>query len=124
MGRVELHSLSAGSSSDGTAPRKLSAGEHDIPDSAAAIFARNEEFHELLGNLNIAVNEYNRIQEHLLDVEAPLIEQELAAIDAHLERGITQLNWNSVMSAAPAGLPYIRARAAPAGSRMSCAFGL
>ena len=85
----------AGSSSDGTAPRKLSAGEHDIPDSAAAIFARNEEFHELLGNLNIAVNEYNRIQEHLLDVEAPLIEQELAAIDAHLERGITQLNWNS-----------------------------
>ncbi|EGD79180.1 outer dynein arm heavy chain beta [Salpingoeca rosetta] len=76
-------------------PMKLKAGNHDIPDSATAIFARNEQFHEVLGNLNIAVTEYNRIQEHLLDVEAPLVEQELAAIDAHLERGINELNWNS-----------------------------
>lgn len=71
------------------------AGSETIPQAAAAMFARGEEFHELLANLNIAVAEYNRIQETVLDVEAPLIEREILAIDAYLESGINQLNWNS-----------------------------
>eukprot|EP00049_Salpingoeca_infusionum_P001275 m.46981 g.46981 ORF g.46981 m.46981 type:complete len:4526 (+) comp10948_c0_seq2:170-13747(+) len=75
---------------------KIVRGETtELPESAAAIFQRNEQFHQQLGNLDIAVTEYNRIQTQLLDVEAPLIDEELAAIDAFLEKGITELNWNA-----------------------------
>jgi dynein heavy chain len=66
-----------------------------LPESATAIFARNEIFRQYLGNLGIAVTEYNRIQSTVLDVEAPLIVRELASIDEDIEKAIDGLNWNS-----------------------------
>ena len=44
-----------------------------LPDEAGAIYAPNEVFRQYLGNLGIAVHEYNKVQTTLLDVEAPLI---------------------------------------------------
>jgi dynein heavy chain len=66
----------------------------EVPQSAADIFARNEKFRQQLGNLDIAVTEYNRIQETVLDVEEPLIRHELEAVDRTLETGLQQYNWN------------------------------
>ena len=66
-----------------------------LPEDAAAIYARNETFRQFLGNLGIAVMEYNRIQTTLLDVEAPLIVRELAELDTKIEKAVAELNWNS-----------------------------
>ena len=66
-----------------------------IPESAAAIFARNEIFRQYLANLDIITCEYNRIMDTVIDVEAPLIDDELKSIDVILEKSIVELNWNS-----------------------------
>ena len=52
------------------------SSDKKIPDSAAAIFARNETFRQLLGNLDITTCEYNRILETVVDVEQPLIHED------------------------------------------------
>jgi dynein heavy chain len=67
----------------------------DLPEDAAAIYARNETFRQFLGNLGIAVAEYNRIQTTLMDVEAPLIIRELNELDISIEKAVCELNWNS-----------------------------
>ena len=67
----------------------------EVPQSAADIFERNEKFRQQLGNLDIAVTEYNRIQETVLDVEEPLIRHELEAVDRTLETGLQQYDWNN-----------------------------
>ena len=66
-----------------------------LPEEAGAIYARNEVFRQYLGNLGIAVHEYNKVQTTLLDVEAPLIVRELAALDVEIEIAVSELNWNS-----------------------------
>jgi len=46
-------------------------------------------------NLDVTVTLYNRVRETILDVEQPLIEGQLRAIDEQLERAISELNWTS-----------------------------
>ena len=46
-------------------------------------------------NLDVTVTLYNRVRETILDVEYPLIEDQLADIDRQLEGAISQLNWTS-----------------------------
>eukprot|EP00041_Stephanoeca_diplocostata_P039521 m.1633795 g.1633795 ORF g.1633795 m.1633795 type:complete len:4492 (+) comp25411_c0_seq1:204-13679(+) len=65
-----------------------------MPESAQAVYARNETFRQWLGNLGIATAEYNRIQATLLDVEAPLIMRELTGIDDTVEAAVARMNWN------------------------------
>eukprot|EP00050_Salpingoeca_kvevrii_P003770 m.233351 g.233351 ORF g.233351 m.233351 type:complete len:4592 (-) comp10879_c0_seq1:411-14186(-) len=74
---------------------EVTANAGEIPKEAAEIYARNETFRQLVGNLDITVTEYNRVQDTLLDVEAPLVQGQLNDIDAIMERAISQLNWNS-----------------------------
>jgi dynein heavy chain len=66
-----------------------------MPDEAQAVYARNETFRQWLGHLGIAVAEYNRTQQSLLDVEAPLLLRELTEIDNKLQNSVNELNWNS-----------------------------
>ncbi|XP_032221173.2 dynein beta chain, ciliary [Nematostella vectensis] len=66
-----------------------------IPESATAIFARNETFHKFCANLDLTVAWYNKVRETLLDVEFPLVESQLVAIDTQLEQAEKSLNWNS-----------------------------
>ena len=46
-------------------------------------------------NLDVTVTLYNRVRSTVLEVEYPLIESQLAAIDQQLERAISELNWTS-----------------------------
>jgi hypothetical protein len=78
---------------------EMTKSSSEIPESAAAIFSRNESFRQQIGNLSIAATEYNRVRQTILPVESPLIAAEMTSIDATLERAISQLNWNSPESA-------------------------
>ena len=67
----------------------------DIPESATTVFARNEEFHKYCANLDLIVAWYNKIRQTVLDVEFPLIEDQLKTIDSQLQQAEKMLNWNS-----------------------------
>ena len=73
----------------------VAAGLKEIPKRAEEIFAKNEVFRQLLGNLNIATTEYNRIKDTMIEVEEPLIRGELAEIDATLEKAVSVYTWVS-----------------------------
>ncbi len=59
------------------------------------MFQNNETYRKYLQNLDVIVALYNSVREGILDVEYPLIEQQLMDIDNQLERAITKLNWTS-----------------------------
>ena len=46
-------------------------------------------------NMDVTVALYNHVRETILDVEYPLIYEQIQAIDAELEKAITELNWTS-----------------------------
>ena len=46
-------------------------------------------------NLDVTVALYNQVRETILDVEYPLVQNQLAEIDTQLERAISQLNWTN-----------------------------
>ena len=69
--------------------------DQPIPESTAAVFSQNETYRKYLQNLDVTVALYNKVKETILDVEEPLIEEQLQKIDAQLERAISELNWTS-----------------------------
>ena len=68
--------------------------EVNVPDAALKIYKRAETFRKQTGNLELIVNIYNGILVTLMDVERPLVDQKLEAVDAALNKGLTTLNWN------------------------------
>lgn len=74
---------------------QLDCPDRVLPESAANVFQQNETYRKYLQNLDVLVALYNSVRETILDVEYPLIEQQLMEIDQQLERAITQLNWTS-----------------------------
>ena len=66
-----------------------------IPESATAVYSRNEEFHKYCANLDLIVAWYNKVRQTVLEVEYPLIEGQLQSIDSQLERAEKDLYWNS-----------------------------
>ena len=66
-----------------------------IPKEAASMFARNEMYRKYLSNLDLTVAWYNKIRESVLDVELPLIADQLHEIDQQLEQALTSLTWAS-----------------------------
>ena len=70
-------------------------GRGDIPDSAAAIYAKNDTLRDYVNNLNLTVHWYNKVRKETLEVEFPLIEQQVAAIDDQLTQALDSLTWNS-----------------------------
>ena len=69
--------------------------DHVIPESAVSVFKNNETYRKYLQNLDVTVALYNKVRETIMEVEYPLIEQQLQDIDQELERAISQLNWTS-----------------------------
>lgn len=67
----------------------------EIPSSASSIFARNDTFFQYVANLDLTVKWYNKVRTTVLEVEFPLIENQLQEIDAQLEKAEKSLNWNS-----------------------------
>uniref|UniRef100_A0A8C4PUN9 Dynein axonemal heavy chain 11 n=1 Tax=Equus asinus asinus TaxID=83772 RepID=A0A8C4PUN9_EQUAS len=65
----------------------------DIPDSALAIFKKRNTILKYIGNLELLVQGYNKLKQTLLEVEYPLIEDELRALDEQLQAVVTSLTW-------------------------------
>jgi dynein heavy chain len=69
--------------------------DESIPEQAAAMFSRNETYRKYLSNLDLTVAWYNKIRDTILDVELPLIADQLQEIDSQLEQALTTLTWDS-----------------------------
>ncbi|XP_047143157.1 dynein beta chain, ciliary isoform X1 [Hydra vulgaris] len=66
-----------------------------IPECALAVFERNNEFNKYCANLDLIVAWYNKVCLTVLDVEYPLIKNQLDVIDRQLKEAEDKLNWNS-----------------------------
>ena len=67
----------------------------DIPADAAELFSKNETFRRFRANLDLTVAWYNKVRTTILEVEYPLIDQQLKDIDAQLEQAEKSLNWTN-----------------------------
>jgi dynein heavy chain len=69
--------------------------DRELPSSAANVFQQSETYRQYLQNLDVVVALYNSVRDTILDVEYPLIEQQLQDIDKQLEKAIAEINWTS-----------------------------
>lgn len=67
----------------------------EVPETAAALYAKNEIYRNWTANLDLIVYRYNNIKTTLIDVEKPLLEDRIERMDMTLLPGINQLIWNS-----------------------------
>jgi dynein heavy chain len=65
------------------------------PDVAVEIYAKAETFRGFIFALETISNTYNSIITGVLDVERPLFEKKIEAIDGEIAIGIEKLNWKS-----------------------------
>lgn len=64
-----------------------------IPEMAAAMFSSREFYRQLVANLELMANWYNKVLKSLLEVEFPLVEKELQNTDLCLRAAEETLNW-------------------------------
>ena len=69
--------------------------DKEIPKSALELHGKAETFRVQIGNLDLIVGKYNQILISMLDVEQPLLQAQLKAIDKVLEKGQKHLTWRS-----------------------------
>lgn len=75
--------------------QRTDSADQSIPESAVAVFTQSETYRKYLQNLDVTVALYNKVKETILEVEEPLIADQLKNIDAQLEKAISELNWTS-----------------------------
>ena len=73
----------------------LIRAQEDIPQSASSIYSKHETLRQYVANLDLTVAWYNKIRTTVLEVEYPLIEDQLNDIDRNLEKAEQDLNWNA-----------------------------
>jgi len=66
----------------------------DIPESALKLYEQNDKFRDLTANLDRTVAWYNKIRATIIDVEAPILADQLETIDAYLKEAETSLYWS------------------------------
>ncbi|KAI7797195.1 putative dynein heavy chain 9, partial [Triplophysa rosa] len=66
-----------------------------IPDTAADIYSNRELLWQYVANLELTANWYNKIMGTVLEVELPLIQDQLRDIDAKLKEAEESLCWTS-----------------------------
>uniref|UniRef100_A0A8C9J5L0 Dynein axonemal heavy chain 9 n=1 Tax=Piliocolobus tephrosceles TaxID=591936 RepID=A0A8C9J5L0_9PRIM len=66
-----------------------------IPETAAAMFSSRDFYRQLVANLELMANWYNKVMKTLLEVEFPLVEEELQNIDLRLRAAEETLNWKT-----------------------------
>ncbi|XP_054702769.1 dynein axonemal heavy chain 9 isoform X1 [Grus americana] len=64
-----------------------------IPLTAAEIYSSKESYRQMVANLELMVNRYNKILKTVLEVEYPLIQGQLRDIDLKLKEAEETLNW-------------------------------
>ena len=73
----------------------LIRNKEEIPKSASELFAQNDTLLMYVANVDLTVAWYNKIRETVLEVEYPIIEQQLQAIDQQLQQAEHSLDWQS-----------------------------
>ncbi|XP_049715502.1 dynein axonemal heavy chain 9 isoform X3 [Elephas maximus indicus] len=66
-----------------------------IPETAAAMFSSKDFYRQLVANLELMASWYNKVMRTLLEVEFPLVEDELQDIDGRLRAAEETLNWKT-----------------------------
>ncbi|XP_057629488.1 dynein axonemal heavy chain 9 isoform X4 [Chionomys nivalis] len=66
-----------------------------IPETAATMFSSREFYRQLVANLELMANWYNKVMKTLLEVEFPLVEEELQNIDLRLRAAEETLSWKT-----------------------------
>ncbi|XP_069917496.1 dynein axonemal heavy chain 9 isoform X2 [Oryctolagus cuniculus] len=66
-----------------------------IPEMAAAMFSSREFYRQLVAHLELLANWYNKVMKTLLEVEFPLVEEELQNIDLRLRAAEETVNWKT-----------------------------
>ncbi|XP_064179132.1 dynein heavy chain 9, axonemal [Anguilla rostrata] len=66
-----------------------------IPDTAANIYSTKESFRQYVANLDLTVGRYNKVIRSVLEVEFPLVDFQLRAIDTQLMEAEEAINWRS-----------------------------
>ncbi|CAH2292037.1 dynein heavy chain 9, axonemal [Pelobates cultripes] len=66
-----------------------------IPKEAEDIFSSKESYRTYTANLELTVNWYNKVIKTILEVEFPLVEEQLKAIDIRLKNAEETLNWKT-----------------------------
>uniref|UniRef100_A0A672VBH7 Dynein axonemal heavy chain 17 n=1 Tax=Strigops habroptila TaxID=2489341 RepID=A0A672VBH7_STRHB len=64
-----------------------------IPPMAAEIYSSKESYRQMVANLELMVNRYNKVLKTVLEVEYPLIQGQLQDIDLKLKEAEETLNW-------------------------------
>ncbi|XP_075889814.1 dynein axonemal heavy chain 9 isoform X2 [Nelusetta ayraudi] len=66
-----------------------------IPETAMQIYTTRGQLWQHVANLELTAAGYNKVTSSVLDVEQPLVQAQLEAIDAQLRKAEGSLNWNS-----------------------------
>lgn len=66
----------------------------DIPKAALGIFEKKEILHKYIGSLDLLVQWYNKLKQTVLEVEYPLIKEDMEAIDEQLKDAEKFYTWN------------------------------
>ncbi|KAK2515571.1 hypothetical protein Q9233_014084 [Columba guinea] len=64
-----------------------------IPPTAAEIYSSKESYRQLAANLELMVNRYSKVLKTVLEVEYPLIQEQLWDINLKLKKAEETLNW-------------------------------
>ncbi|NXU74079.1 DYH9 protein, partial [Oreotrochilus melanogaster] len=66
-----------------------------IPRMAAEIYSSKESYRQMVANLDLIVNSYNKVLKTVLEVEYPLIQGQLQDIDLKLKEAEETLTWKT-----------------------------
>lgn len=69
--------------------------DEDIPDLAADIYSNKELLWQYIANLDLMTGWYNKVMGSVLEVEFPLIQNQLKDIDIKLKDAEDTINWTS-----------------------------
>ena len=75
-----------------------------IPETAAAMFSSREFYRQLVAKLELMANWYNKVMKTLLEVEFPLVQEELQNIDLCLRAAEETLSWKTEGNRRPPGV--------------------
>lgn len=73
----------------------LIRNQEEIPASASDLYANNDTLLMYVAHLVLTVDWYNKIRETVLEVEYPIIDAQLQAIDIQLLQAEQTLDWQS-----------------------------
>uniref|UniRef100_A0A7N8YQ50 Dynein, axonemal, heavy chain 9 n=1 Tax=Mastacembelus armatus TaxID=205130 RepID=A0A7N8YQ50_9TELE len=66
-----------------------------IPETAMQIYTTRGTLWQYVANLELIVNQYNKVMQSVLSVEHPLVQGQLRDIDSQLKNAEETLNWNN-----------------------------